>query len=155
MRQLTLVQPLPVDADTAWTVLVDIARWPEWRGLVLSAEGAFEPGAPWIVRLRGARGGSPRTLRPVFTSMEPGREIVFETRIGAAWVVRMVHHFELQAAPEGRATLVQRFEITGLAVPLLWGPLERGMRQFEELGSDLARRLAGAAPPDAALPPPA
>ena len=47
--------------------------------------------------------------------------------------------------------LVQRFEITGLAVPLLWGPLERGMRQFEELGSDLARRLSAAAPPDAAI----
>lgn len=141
MRQITLVQPLPSDVHTAWSVFVDIDRWPEWRGMVLSASGAFEPGARWTIRLRGDASGAARTMRPTFVSRTPGREIVFETRLVAAWVVRMVHRFELEAAADGTAVLVQRFEVSGLAVPLLWGPLERGMRQFEALGGDLARRL--------------
>lgn len=140
MRRLELITPLPASAEAAWAVLIDTARWPSWGRLVVSAEGAFTPGATWTMALRGD--GRPRQMRPSFVSLTPGRQVVFETRIGAAWAARMVHAFDVEPDGPDRSILRQSFQVTGLLVAPLWPLLRPGMAQFEALGEDLAARLA-------------
>lgn len=137
MRRLELTTALPVEADAAWAVFVDTDRWSEWGRLVRSAEGAWEPGARWRMSLSGDR-----VMTPSF--VEAGeRRIVFETVVGHASLARMEHRFDLEPAEHG-SVLRQTFLVTGVLVPVLWPVLHRGMAQFDELGEDLARRLATA-----------
>ncbi|MFT5686771.1 MAG: hypothetical protein ACI8RZ_007728 [Myxococcota bacterium] len=141
MRHLELSADLPASAEAAWAVLIDTDDWPSWGRLVVAAEGELVAGHQWCMTLGGGEGRPTRTLRPRFVSMVPGRQLVFETRLGASWIVRMVHTFEvLPAGPTG-SVLRQSFAITGLLVAPLWGVLHRGMVQFEALGADLALRL--------------
>ena len=140
MRRLELSTELPASVQEAWDALVDLEGGPQWGRLVVAADGEFVPGARWTMRLQGE--GGPSTMRPYFVSMEPGRSIVFETRIVTGWAVTMRHVFELEATGAARCTLHQRFEATGLLVAPLWRPLHRGMLQFDRLGEDLAARLS-------------
>ncbi len=142
MRRLELTCALPAPAEVAWAVLLDTADWPAWGRLVVAAEGELVAGSRWRMTLRGRDGRSTRQLRPRFVSMEPGRQLVFETRIGAAWLVSMVHTFDVLPDGPERSILRQRFAISGLLVGPLWGVLYRGMTQFTALGDDLALRLA-------------
>ena len=141
MRRLELTTPLPASASAAWSVLIDTARWSEWGRLVVSAEGDFEPGCVWRMRLVGTDGRAERTMTPRFVSMVLGRQVVFETRIGARWLVSMVHTFDIEPGQPGQSTLRQTFSIRGLLVAPLWGWLLPGMMQFRQLGVDLADRL--------------
>lgn len=142
MRRIELVAALPAPADAAWAVFIDTARWPEWGRLVRSAEGEFEPGRRWTMTLRPERGDLPRVLRPRFVALGPGSRVVFETVVGAAWAVRMVHTFEVLADGPEASILRQTFSTTGLLVRPLWPRLAAGMHQFDAVGDDLAARLA-------------
>lgn len=141
MQRLELSTPLPASAAAAWSVLIDTARWSEWGRLVVSAEGVFVPGCVWRMTLVGVDGRAQRTMSPRFVSMTLGRQVVFETRIGARWLVSMVHTFDIEPGRVGQSTLRQTFEISGLLVAPLWGWLLPGMMQFKQLGVDLADRL--------------
>lgn len=141
MRRLELNTPLARDAATAWAVFIDTHDWPTWSRLVTAAEGELVPGHVWNIQLRGTDGRAQRRMHPRFVSQIPGQRIVFETRIGGSWVIRMVHIFDIVPQGPERSSLRQRFEITGLLVWPFWGALLPGMMQFEQLGVDLARRL--------------
>ena len=141
MRRIELRTALPTGAESAWTTLVNTQDWPQWGKLVVSAEGTFKPGCVWTMQLRGKGGRLPRTMHPRFVSMIEGQQLAFETLIGAAWLVKMLHVFDIEPDGEGRSVLVQRFEISGALVAVLWPVLRGGMLQFDELGDDLARRL--------------
>ena len=82
-------------------------------------------------------------MRPFFVSMTPPHQIVFETRIGAAWAVNMRHCFDIEPDGPDASVLHQHFEAEGLLVSLLWRQLRAGMLQFEALGEDLVAHLAG------------
>ena len=142
MRRIELNTPLGASAERAWDVLLDLDGWPRWGGLVTSAQGVLEPGARWTMTLRPeVVGGRARAMRPRFVSVDPPRQVVFETLLLGAWFVRLVHVFDV--VPDGdRAVLRQSFRATGLGVPLLWPVLRDGMTQFDELGEDLAAWLA-------------
>lgn len=135
MRRLELSASLPADADTAWALFLDTTTWPDWGRLVTSAEGEFTAGARWTMRLSGGR-----TMRPFFVEQGP-RTVTFETLVGAASLVRMVHRFDVEPADSG-SVLRQTFEATGALVPLLWPILHRGMAQFDAMGDDLAAALS-------------
>ena len=140
MRRLELTTPLSVDAETAWSVLINTADWSDWGRLVVSAEGVFEAGHVWTMQLVGTDGHTKSTMNPQFVSMVPGAQVVFETRIGGG-LVSMVHTFDVEPDGAGRSVLRQTFVITGVLVVPLWRWLLPGMMQFEQLGVDLAQRL--------------
>ncbi|MBW2464993.1 MAG: SRPBCC domain-containing protein [Deltaproteobacteria bacterium] len=135
MRTIELTTALDAPAQHAWQVLLDVDRWPEWGVLVVSAEGRFAPGARWTMHLRDGR-----RMRPTLITVEPTR-LVFETYLGHRRWVCMQHSFQVEELDAKRSMLRQRFEVRGVLVPVLWRALSRGMRQFDELGCDLARRV--------------
>ena len=140
MRRVELSTELPAPAEVAWAVFLDTEAWPSWGGLVTSAAGVLEPGQRWTMTLRPER-GRPRRMTPTLWSVGD-RALAFETRIAGRWGVRIVHRFELEEAGDAASVLRQVFEVTGALVRPLWGPVSRGVLQFDELGADLARRLA-------------
>ncbi|MCP4805508.1 MAG: hypothetical protein GY913_14165 [Proteobacteria bacterium] len=125
-------------ADRAWSVLVDTSGWRTWGRFATGAIGRFEPGCRWEVELEGER-----TMRPVFLSMEPGRRLLFETRFAGGWLGRIEHAFVIGSTGPDTSELRQVFEATGPLSVLAWPLLYGGMVQFDALGDDLARTLAG------------
>ncbi|MCO4762110.1 MAG: SRPBCC family protein [Myxococcales bacterium] len=142
MRTLELTSKLQVPPDEAWAFFLDVEAWPSWGRLVLRAEGDFRPGARWKMTLAG-RG---RPLRPYLVSVDPPRNIVFETRLIGC---RIRHAFTFAAAPSG-SVLRQTFVASGPTEPLLRPWTMPGMRQFSALGDDLARALQTASPREVA-----
>ncbi len=147
MRHLEVSAVLPASAQVAWAALIDVEQWPNWGRLVVSAEGEFTPGHRWTMDVRGD--AVSRIMRPYFLSMIPGRQLVFETRLGASWLVNMRHWFDLTEEGPDRSLLTQRWEVTGLFVRPLWSQIEPGILQFDQLGTDLADHLRKAPSPTA------
>jgi hypothetical protein len=140
VRRIELTAPLPASAADAWRALLDTEGWGRWGRFAPSARGALTPGSVWEVQLAG--NGPSRTMRPRLLSVDPGRELRFETRILGGLAARLTHAFVVEAAGEHASLLRQRFEISGPLVLPLWPILRDGAEQFAALGEDLARGLA-------------
>lgn len=138
MRRLELTTALAAPAATAWSVLVDTSGWSAWGRFATRATGRLEPGCRWEVELEGER-----TMRPVFLSLEPGRRLLFETRFAGGLLGRIQHAFVIEPSGPGTSQLRQVFEARGPLSVVAWRQVHAGMVQFDALGDDLARALAG------------
>lgn len=87
--------------------------------------------------------------RPVVVGLIPSEEIVLAATFGHRWLVHMVHEFQFEAtetAPGTRRSspgcrMLQRWNVSGLLVPLLWPTIVAALSRFTELGDDLAGQL--------------
>ena len=68
-------------------------------------------------------------------------EWVLAASVGHRWLLHMVHSFTVDTVGPSASSLTQRWQVTGVLVPLLWPLIRRGMARFAELGSDLALRV--------------
>ncbi len=114
MRRVDLSEELAASAEEAWAVFLDTEAWPRWGRLVTSATGQLEPGARWTMELRPQGNGKPRQMCPHLVSVDPPRELAFETRI--AGLVHILHRFVIEPRGAERSALLQHFEISGLGV---------------------------------------
>src|SRR6185436_14817122 len=69
-----------IDIDGApaevWSVLADVARYPEWNPFLRELSGALAVGARLRVRIEPP-GGRAMTFRPTVRKAEPGRALVW------------------------------------------------------------------------------
>jgi uncharacterized protein YndB with AHSA1/START domain len=117
-----------------WEIMADVERWPEWTASVQRLE-RLEPG-PLAV------GASARIKQPGFmaarwrvTSIEPGREFVWETKPYPGATVAGRHRVEVQGEGGARVTLsiTSSGPLAPLMAPLL-GPVSRRNLRIEAEG---------------------
>ena len=146
VRRLELVTELPCPAEHAWEVFVDTKGWPRWSRFVIGMEGELDPGAQWEVDIRAEGDAPPSRLTPRLLCVDPPRKLLFASRLGADWLVRMEHAFVFEDTTDGRSVLRQPFEVTGVLARPLWRRLRASLTRFEAVGTDLARFLERHAP---------
>lgn len=129
--------------ERVWQILTDFERYPEWNPFITRAEGEVREGARLTVRIepQGARG---MTFRPTVTRLEPNRELRWLGRLFLPKLFDGEHIFELHPA-DGGTRFVQRENVDGLLVPLMWGSIEEPTRQgFIAMNEALKREMEGA-----------
>ncbi len=110
--RLTETLEIAAPAATVWTVITDLARYPEWNPFVVACRSTLEPGSPIDMRVR---------VLPFVA--QPQRETVFEhvpgRRLGyglapmplGALASRRSH--EVEALGSERARYVSDFRLDG------------------------------------------
>lgn len=109
---------------TVWTILTDIAAYPDWNPFITSSVGTVAAGERLVIRLQPP-GGRPLTFKPTVTEVDHGRALEWLGRLGIAGVFDGRHRFEL--VPNGGGTrLIQSEYFTGMLVPILRRSLDTG-----------------------------
>jgi hypothetical protein len=140
MRSYELSTPMSAPPADVWTTLVDLAHWGEWNKLVPVASGDIRTGEILAFKIRRLD-GTYRDHRPTVDAIEPGRVIVLSATFGHRFAVKLVHSFTIDQVQEGSCRLHQRWDASGVLVPILWSDLTQTMRRFSQLGEDLAARV--------------
>jgi hypothetical protein len=151
LRHFELSTTIPANQDRVWQTLVRLPEWSAWNRLVPHAEGELRPGTTLDLKIRGP-GGRPGPFHPTVVSVNPPTELVLAASVGSRWLLHMVHSFTVEAVGPAASLLRQRWNATGLLVPLLWPLIRRGMARFAEFGSDLAVRVNTSVGDSAAQP---
>jgi hypothetical protein len=140
-------------APVVWTVVTDLARYPEWNPFVVACASDLAVGSPIDMRVRLV-GGFAQRQRETILSHEPGRRLCYglaSAFLGALSSSRC-HHVE-SLGPE-RARYESRFALQGPLEPVVRALLGRALRSgFSAMtdalvhrAEELAHRPAGALP---------
>ncbi|BAJ32683.1 MULTISPECIES: SRPBCC domain-containing protein [Kitasatospora] len=135
--------------DSAWQLLTDHARYPQWHPVVVRVEGELAVGARQTEVVRTASGRE-LTFHPVLTVVDPGRELARAGRLFVPGLLDNTHRYLITDLGDGRVRVTQSERFTGLLAPLLRGRTARDTRtRFAAALDNLAALLAGSAAPAA------
>jgi hypothetical protein len=109
---------------TVWTILTDIAAYPDWNPFITSSVGTVAAGERLVNRLEPP-GGKPLTFKPTVTEVDQGRALEWLGRLGLPGVFDGRHRFELVPHNDG-TRLIQSEYFTGMLVPMLRRSLDTG-----------------------------
>ena len=110
---------IEIDAspETVWSVLTDLAAYPEWNPFITSAKGEVAEGARLVNRLEPP-GGKAMTFKPTVTEVDEQRVFEWLGRFAVPGAFDGRHRFEL--VPNGHGTrLIHSEHFSGVLVPLL------------------------------------
>lgn len=121
-----LRREIDIDAtpDRVWSVLSDLAAYPQWNPFIVSAEGQATTGSRLTLRMQpvGARGV---TLKPTVTQARPGRRLGWLGRVGVRGIFDAEHLFVIDPREGGGTRLSQSERFSGVLVPFLAKSLDR------------------------------
>lgn len=135
MRSWSLNTPLNAPAERAWQLLVDLDQWHTWNGLIPHAAGSVALGQELEFGIRRVD-GSLREHRPTVQILDRPDHMMLAADFGHRAVLRMEHHLVLH--PD---RLEQRWDVFGVAGPVLWTSLTETFARFQRLGDDLQAEL--------------
>ena len=127
-------------AAVVWTVVTDLARYPEWNPFVVACASDLAVGAPIDMRVRLV-GRFAQRQRETILSHEPGRRLCYglPTAFLGALASSRCHHVE--ALGPDRARYESRFALRGALEPIVRALLGPSLRRgFGAMTDALVRR---------------
>jgi hypothetical protein len=147
-------------ASTVWSIVADLAKYPEWNPFIPSISGELRVGARLEVEIR-PEGGSSMRFRPTLLVADAGRELRWRGRLGVPGLFDGTHSLRVEAIDATRSRFIHHESFRGILVPLVWrGKMRRGTELgFARTASALKERAerttgATATPDGSATPPP-
>ena len=128
---LVISQTVDVAAPAArvWSVVTDLARYPDWNPFVVTCRSTLEPGAPIVMWVRLLPGLAQPQRERIFEHV-PGRRLSYGVPPLPFGALASRRSHEVVETTPGRCRYVSHFELEGWLVPvvsaLLGKRLERG-----------------------------
>ena len=127
-------------AERVWSVITDLARYPEWNPFVVSCVSTLEPGAPIVMRVRVLPWLAQPQREQIFEHV-PGRLLSYGLAplpLGALASRRSHEVVEIDAT---RSRYLSRFELSGWLVPVVSALLGRRLEHgFTAMSTALVKR---------------
>ena len=142
MKEFEIEIEINATPKKAWDVFVDLDNYGKWNPVIPSGKGKLEVNN--TLELIWERATKTVVFRPKIVAIEPHQRFTFSTTILHTQLAHLMHHFEFEAIDNDAGTrLVQRWECTGLMIPLLWGVLLPGFKEFENMSIGLKDYVEG------------
>jgi hypothetical protein len=126
---ITQTLEVAAPAATVWSVITDLARYPEWNPFVVASRSTLEPGTPIVMRVRVFPFLAQPQRETIFEH-EPGRRLSYGIPMRPLGSLASHRSHEVAAITAERTRYVSRFELSGWLAPLvaalLGGRLARG-----------------------------
>lgn len=139
MRELTSSIEIDAPAERVWSVLIDLAVYPEWNPFIKEIKGDLTPGSRLEVRIQPPEGRG-MTLKPTVLRFQEDRELAWLGHLFVRGVFDAEHRLLVERLEAGRSRLIQSETFRGLLVPLTGGVLKKTLRGFEEMNAALKSR---------------
>jgi hypothetical protein len=139
---LVITQTLEVAAaaETVWSVITDLARYPEWNPFVVRCTSTLEPGAPIAMRVR-VLPWLAQPQREEILEHVPGRLLSYGLRPMPLGMLASRRAHEVVALGPTRSRYVSRFVLDGWLAPLVAVLLGRRLEHgFTAMSTALVRR---------------
>jgi hypothetical protein len=121
-----------------WEILTDLAKYPEWNSVIPAAKGTLTPGSRLDLRLKLSE-GNPTPFAPEVVKVIPEKELLLTKSLAHKRLLYAKHYFLIAELDANTVRFSQRWEFSGLLLPLLWGKLEAGLGAFARLNKDIKR----------------
>ena len=129
--------------ERVWSVLTDLARYPDWNPFIRRASGHVRPGARLELRIHPP-GGRAMTFRPTVREASPGRELRWLGHLGIPGLFDGEHAFTLEPSGVGGTRVRHREEFRGVLPHLLPRSMfERTRAGFEAMNRALKAAVEG------------
>jgi hypothetical protein len=138
MRSISATVDIAATPERVWSVLADLAAYPEWNPFIRSASGELAKGARLTLRLVPP-GGRAMTFRPTVLAAQPGELLRWIGRLIAPGIFDGTHQFTLEDLG-GRTRLTQSETFRGLLVPFTGATMTRTEAGFDALNRALKDR---------------
>jgi hypothetical protein len=139
MKTLQATVDINAPVHRVWSVLSDVAAYPEWNPFIRKIEGTLQPGSRLTVRIEPP-GGPGMTFKPTVQVVEPDRLVRWLGRLLLPGVFDGEHSLALQPIDSSSTRFIQSERFSGILVPLLGSVLTRTQRGFEEMNQALKAR---------------
>jgi hypothetical protein len=119
MFNVTIHTEIDINASPGlvWSVLADLAAYPEWNPMIRRAEGEIARGKRITVHFNPP-GTKETTFRPKLLVVEPGHELRWQGQPGFPLFFESEHVFIIELVGSGGSRLSHDMLFYGLIVPL-------------------------------------
>jgi hypothetical protein len=125
--------------NQVWNAIADFDNYGAWNPIIPFAKGELIANGYLSMRLRNA---SNNTNVKVLT-VNDGKCFILSRFIIHEKLINMVHHFQLSEVDEFKTRFTQRWECTGLLVPLMWKRISSKLKAFELANLELKKHIEG------------
>jgi hypothetical protein len=145
MKEIITSIEISAPAGIVWRILTDLKRFPDWNPFIRAAVGDVREGTR--LRVHAAPPGVPSvTFKPTVTRVIPGQEFRWIAHLLIPGLLDGEHIFEIEPLGENGIRFIQREQLRGLLLPILWSILNVSTRQgFEAMNAALKRQAEGKA----------
>lgn len=139
MRSYDTAADIAAPPDAVWSVLSDVAAFPEWDSGVEKVDGAVAPGA----KLKVYSEVNPGRGYPIkVAEVEPGRRMVWTGGMPLG-LFKGVRTYTLTPVGDGGTRFTMREEFTGPMLPLIWRSMPDMGPSFDKFARGLKARVEG------------
>jgi hypothetical protein len=140
MKEIITNIEISAPAEIVWAVLTDLKRFPQWNPFIQRAEGELREGSR--IRVCADAPGLPNlTINTTLTRLIPGQEFRWIAHLVIPGLLDGEHIFEIEPLGKERVRFIQREQLRGLLLPILWPILDFSTRRgFEAMNKALKRR---------------
>ena len=140
MKEIFTKIEIGAPAGRVWRILTDLKRFPEWNPFIRAAEGDLREGAQ--LRVHAAPPGVPSVrFQPTITRVIPGQEFRWMAHLLIPGLLDGEHIFEIEPLGKNGIRFIQREQLSGLLVPIIWHMLNiRTRKGFEAMNKALKRQ---------------
>jgi hypothetical protein len=141
MKEIITNIEISAPADKVWRALSDLERYPRWNPFVRKAEGELREGSRLKV-LADAPGLPNIRIKTTITRVIPGQEFRWIAHLIIPGLLDGEHIFEIESLGENVVRFIQREQLRGLFLPILWPILNVSTRKgFEAMNRALKRQV--------------
>lgn len=140
MREYKLDIDINASAQKVWDALLDFDNYAKWNPVVPSITGVFEVGESIEHTLVKVNGEKVLYTPKVLQVEAPFKSTLAKSLLHPRFAY-LVHHFELQALTDNLTRFRQRWECSGLAIPLPWNSFITRFKHFEKASAGLKAYL--------------
>lgn len=141
MRAFELSTDIQAPPTRVWETLEHLEGYDNWSSFLPYAAGSLRRGG--TVYLRAKYSQAPVSIE--VDEIVPGRRFVLSRDLFHRKLVHLTHSFAIHELEPRATRFTQRWEATGLLVPLMWNKLASVMAKFEAFGADLKVHVEGRA----------
>ena len=140
MREFSIGIEIAAPASSVWEVLVDFQSYSDWNPMLSVCHGTLHEGSDLLFELAGEQDAR-RSVHARIDRIEKERALVLSRSVFHPLFAHLVHSFELVTPSESRTRFTQRWQCSGVLVPVLWTRFTAGMAKFEAFSSALKHRV--------------
>lgn len=141
MREFSISVDINAPATIIWQALMDFDHHQDWNPMFsvqqrqLCAGGFLHLAPKNSTTKRPKKADSSTKVR--IEAIEQERALVLSRSLMHSSLVHMTHYFELKPGKAGCIIFTQRWQATGILIPIMWGKLCQGMATFDRLNQAL------------------